>query len=146
MTISDKGLELIKKYEGFRSKVYKDAVGLPTIGFGTLIDTKEEQYLKTKIITEAEATQLLKYDVAKFEKAINDLVNVTLNQNQYDSLCTFTYNVGIGNFKSSTLLKLINQSKFKEAAEQFVRWNKAGGKELVGLTKRRLSEKELFLS
>lgn len=144
-TISNNGLNLVKQFEAFRSTMYLDAVGLKTTGYGTLIDTKEEQYLINKKITEAEATDLLELDMAKFEKAINNLVKVELTQNQFDALCSFTYNVGISNFKNSTLLKMINEGKIKESADQFLRWNKAGGKVLSGLTSRRQKEMELFL-
>lgn len=145
MKISENGLNLIKQFEGFRSQCYLDAVQKPTIGYGTLIDTKEEQYLKTKTINESEATQLLRYDLGKYERVVDDLVTVDLNQNQFDALCVFVYNVGLGNFKSSTMLKLVNQKKFTEAADQFSRWNKAGGKVLAGLTRRRQAEMELFI-
>lgn len=144
-TISTNGLNLVKKFEAFRESMYLDAVSKPTIGYGTLIDTKEEQYLINKKITEAEATDLLELDMAKFEKAINNLVKAELTQNQFDALCSFTYNVGISNFKNSTLLKMINEGKIKESADQFLRWNKAGGKVLSGLTSRRQKEMELFL-
>jgi lysozyme len=97
------------------------------------------------IITVDEADAFLEADLKTFEDAVNELVSVKLNQNQFDALVSFVYNVGIGNFKKSTLLKMINQSNFTEAAEQFLRWNKAGGKVLKGLENRRKSERELFI-
>lgn len=146
MTISIKGLQLIRKWEGFKPKVYKDSVGLNTIGIGTLIDTNEEKYLLTASITESQAYELLKRDMTKFESSINTLVKVKLNQNQFDALCCLVYNIGPNNFKNSTLLRKLNLSDFIGTSEQFLVWNKAGGKTLSGLTNRRKEERNLFIT
>lgn len=144
MNISILGLQLVRKWEGFKPKMYLDSVSKPTIGIGTLIDTDSEKYLLTAIITESMAYELLKKDMNKFEDIIDNNVKVKLNQNQFDALCCFVYNVGGGNFKSSTLLKKLNLGDYAGASNQLLVWNKAGGKVLSGLTSRRKDEKLLF--
>lgn len=144
LKISDKGINFISNFEGKRYKMYKDAAGLPTIGIGHLIKPNEKELL-TKTLTENEVNELFRNDLKGFENAVNNSVKVSLNQNQYDALVSFSFNVGIGSFQGSTLLKLLNAGKYSEAAEQFQRWNKAGGKPIYGLTRRRNEEKQLFL-
>lgn len=139
MTTSKKGVSLIKFFEGFRAQAYYDAVGVPTVGYGTTSGVRMGM-----TITEAQGEAYLQADLRKFEDGINKLVKVTLNQNQFDALVCFTYNLGLGNFGSSTLLKLLNQGRFDLVPDQFMRWNKAGGKVLAGLTKRRQAEADLF--
>ena len=148
MKISENGLNLIKEFEGFRSNPYKCSAGVPTIGYGsTYYRDGKKVTLNDKPISQDEANLLLEHIANKdFGDKINNLVKVELNQNQFDALVSFCYNLGIGNFKSSTLLKKINQADFKGASEEFIKWNKAGGKILDGLTRRRQKEKELFLS
>jgi lysozyme len=85
-------------------------------------------------------------DVARFEDGVNKLVTYTINQNQFDALVDFSFNLGLGNLGSSTLLKKLNAGDIKGAAEEFLRWDKAGGKVLAGLTKRRKAERDLFLA
>lgn len=141
MKISEAGLDLIKSHEGFRSDAYLCPAGIWTIGYGHTGDVEEGQS-----VTEEEAEELLLQDVAFAENAVNSLVEVELSQQMFDALVCFVYNVGIGAFEQSTLLRLLNQGQMEEAAEQFLRWNKAGGKELAGLTRRREAERALFLS
>jgi len=144
---SEKGLERIRQHEAFRAKMYLDSAGLPTIGYGTLIDTAGEQYLMTATITKSEAEELFKRDVSKFEKAVNDSVKVPINQNQFDALVSFTYNVGAGNLRSSTLLKRINRNEPQETiAQEFSKWVFSGGKKVGGLITRRGHEAVLFLT
>lgn len=144
MELSTNGLNLIKSFEGVRLTAYK-AVSTEehwTIGYGHYgEDVREGQ-----TITKAQADKFLKADVARFENAVNKNVKVALNQNQFDALVSFTYNCGEGALKRSTLLQLLNQGKYGEAAEQFDLWNKSGGKVLNGLVKRRAKEKALFLT
>jgi lysozyme len=138
MKINDDGLNLIKTYEGFRSKPYLCPAGVPTIGYGcTEYADGRRVSLSDREITEKEATTYLKLFVTTLEYEIAKLITVPLNQNQFSALVSFTYNLGLGSLRKSTLLKLLNEGKFQEAADQFLRWNKAGGKELPGLTKRR---------
>ena len=140
MKPSERGLALIRQFEGLRLSAYKDAVGIPTIGYGTTKGVKMGQ-----TITRDEADRLLMEDVQRFADHVAALVNVPLNQNQTDALVSFVYNVGPAAFGKSTMLKLINQGLLEDAALQFVRWNKAGGQVLAGLTRRRIAERELFL-
>ncbi len=96
------------------------------------------------MITEAHAAELLKDDVAEAKDAVNRLVTVRITANQFSALVCFVYNVGVGNFEHSTMLRLLNQGQYMAAAEQFMRWSKAGGVELPGLLARRRAEKALF--
>lgn len=139
MTTSKKGITMIKFFEGFRNKAYYDAVGVLTIGYGTTAGVT-----KNMVITESQGEMMLQADVKKFEAAVMRNVKVALNQDQFDALVCFVYNLGEGNFKSSTLLKLLNQGRYDLVPDQFMRWNKAGGKVLNGLTKRRQAEATLF--
>jgi GH24 family phage-related lysozyme (muramidase) len=135
------GLLLVKTFEGLRLKAYQDAVGIWTIGYGTTRGVRPGMK-----ITEAEAEKLLQEDLTRFEQAIHEAVNVPLNDNQFSALVSFTYNVGSGALRSSTLLKMLNQgSDVRSVADQFPRWNRAGGKVLAGLTRRRDAERALFL-
>lgn len=139
MNISEAGIQLIKKFEGCSLKAYKCPAGIWTIGYGHTLKVNEGQ-----TITKKQAEDLLKQDLRSFELTVNNLVNVPLNQNQFDALVSFCYNLGAGNLKSSTLLKLLNKEDYIAAAEQFDRWVYAGGKKLSGLVKRRAAEKKLF--
>lgn len=144
MRTSQKGFDLIKSAEGLRLTAYPDPAtgGDPwTIGYGTTRGVKQGMR-----ITVDQADQYLKADVARFEPELANLVKVPLTQNQWDALMSFVYNLGSANLASSTLLKLLNVGDYARAAEQFPRWNKAAGKEMPGLTKRRLAERSLFLS
>ena len=147
MKISEKGLNLIKEFEGLRLKPYKDAVGIPTIGYGnTYYEDGRKVSLSDPAITEERATELLKMVVKRYEDAINRYVQVPITQNQFDALVSFAYNIGNENVRKSTLMKLLNRKQYTEAADQLLRWNKAGGKTLKGLTRRRQAERVLFLS
>lgn len=143
MRTGEKGLDLIKSFEGLRLETYLCSAGVPTIGYGTTRINNKPIELGMKI-TKEEAESFLKSDLSKFESAIIKSVKVKLNQNQFDALVCFVYNIGIGNFNASTLLKLLNQGKIKESSEQFIRWNKVKGKVVNGLTRRREAEKKLF--
>lgn len=142
MKTSQKGIDLIKSFEGLSLKVYDDAVGLKTIGYGHLI--KKGEVFTTISLQEAE--DLLRKDLNQFEEGVSTSVKVALTQNQFDALVSFAFNLGMGNLNSSTLLKKLNAGDIQGAASEFGRWNRAGNKVLAGLTRRRLAEKELFLS
>jgi len=140
MEISGNGLKIIKEFEGLKFKSYLCPAGVLTIGYGhTGKDVKPNQEISIE-----EAESLLIQDAVKFENAVNRLVKVEINQNQFDALVSFTYNLGEGNLGRSTLLKKINEKDFAGAAPEFMNWTKAGGKVLDGLKRRRKSEKELF--
>lgn len=144
MKTSPNGLDLIKASEGFVDHVYQDAAGLDTIGYGHLVRPNESY--ENLVLDDSEATELLAHDVASAESAVNGLVKVLLNQNQFDALVDFTFNLGAGRLKESTLLKLVNEGKMDEAAEQFPRWVRAGGKVQPGLVTRRQKERDLWLA
>jgi len=139
MRTSENGLALIRQAEGLRLRAYKCPAGVWTIGFGTTAGVKEGQ-----VITNERAEELLREDVKRFEDQVLRLVKVPLTQGQLDALVSFTYNLGAANLGNSTLLRLLNASDYKGAAAQFDRWTKAGGKELLGLVKRRAAERALF--
>lgn len=140
------GLNLIKEKEGLRLKPYLCSAGVATIGYGsTMYADGRKVTLKDAAISEKQALELLANTLGKYEKAVNDYVKVQLTQNEFDALVSFTYNLGAGNLLSSTLLKKINAGDKAGAANQFEVWNKAGGKVLEGLVKRRAAEKALFL-
>ena len=141
MSISETGISLIKKWEGFRANAYRDPVGIWTIGYGHIKGVKPGQY-----ISEPDALKLLREEVKAYEAAVHNLVSVPLNQNQYDALTSFCYNVGKGALKHSTLLELLNREDYRAAADQFLRWVKGAGRTLPGLVSRRQEERGLFLS
>lgn len=138
---SQEGIDLIRRWEGCRLKAYRCPAGVWTIGYG-----HTRSVISGLCITYDRAEELLKQDLKQFEETITSYVKVPLAQNQFDALVSFTFNVGVGAFGRSTLLKLLNQGKYALAAEQFDRWTKANGKELPGLVSRRAEEKKLFLS
>jgi len=143
----NKGYDLIKKYEGCQLKAYLCPAKIPTIGYG---NTMYENGTKVKIgdeITQQRAEELLQYIGKYFENEIKKLLKVTLTDNQFGALLSFTYNLGVGNLRISTLLKKINANPNDPTIkDEFLKWNKAGGKVLAGLTKRRQSESELYFS
>ena len=139
MNISREGIALIKKFEGCELQAYKCPAGVWTIGYGHTKDVKEGDR-----INKDEANHLLEEEMIEYESYVNDMVDVELNQNQFDSLCSFCYNLGPHNLKSSTLLNVLNDKKYHEVPAQIKRWNKAGGKVLDGLVKRREAEALLF--
>ena len=145
MQISDNGLELIKKSEGCKLTAYLDPVGKLTVGVGHLVLTKDNIKLGDTI-TQEQSDAILRSDLADSERAVNAFVKVQLTQNMYDALIDFVFNVGSKSFAGSTLLKKINANLFQDAALEFAKWNKAGGKVLPGLVKRREAERQLFLS
>ncbi len=140
-SISQEGINLVKESEGFRDKPYLCQAGVRTIGYGHAIK-KGENY---KQVSREQAEKILVQDLSTAQNAVRKHVKTDLTQNQYDALCSFVFNVGEGNFKSSTLLKKLNKGDYSGAAEEFPRWNKAGGKVSKGLTNRRNKEKTLFL-
>ena len=140
MKISDEGLSLIKHFEGCELKAYRCAANVLTIGYGTTKNVTEDME-----ITQEEAESLLQEEMHEYEGYINDIVKVPLEQHQFDSMVSWVFNLGSGNLFSSTLLKKLNNSEYDEVPEQIKRWNKAGGKVLEGLVKRREAEALLFL-
>lgn len=148
MLVSENGLNLIKKFEGFYSKPYLCPANVPTIGYGnTFYEDGTKVTLQDNPITEERANELLEFIANKnFGRFVNITVKAPLNQNQFDALVSFAYNLGNGSLQQSTLLKKLNDNDYIGASEEFLKWNKSGGKVLSGLTKRRSAEQELFLS
>lgn len=148
MQLSENGAAFIRSFEGCRLKSYQDSVGVWTIGYGTTrIDGKP--VTQGMAITQEEANRLFLVDAERFVKAVTESFSTDvlsrLTQNQFDALVSLSYNIGAGAFRKSTLVRYIAEGKMLEAADQFLRWNKAGGKELRGLTRRRKAERDLFL-
>lgn len=141
MNYSKNGLHLTEQFEGCRLTAYADSIGIPTIGYGHTSGV----YLGQEC-TQAQAEIWLMQDVQHAVDTINALVRCVLNQNQFDALVDLVFNVGSGNFKDSTLLKMLNIHAYDRASHEFEKWNRAGGIVRDGLTRRRLAEKNLFLT
>ena len=148
MKISNNGINLIKHFEGLSLKPYLDVVNIPTIGWGnTFYEDGTKVTLKDKPITEERALKLLEVVANRdFADKIFPSIKVKVTQSQFDAMVSLAYNIGAGAFLKSTLLKKVNAGDFAGAGEEFLRWNKAGGKVVLGLTRRRKKEKQLFLS
>ncbi len=140
LSYSSVGLGLTKQFEGCRLTAYRDSGGVLTIGYGHI----GPDVRVGMTITSLQAEELLQSDVASAVACVNELVTTTINQNQFDALVDFTFNLGCGNLKASKLLQYVNKRNFAQAATEFPRWNEAGGKEVDGLTRRRQAEMELF--
>ena len=145
-SISKKGIDLIKEFEGIRLNAYDDGIGVWTIGIGTIRYPNGVRVKHGDKITIEQAEQYLKHDLDSFENIINTKVKVPLTQNQFDALASLVYNIGATNFSNSTLLKKLNAKDYAGAADQFLRWNRAGGKVMNGLVRRREAERKLFLT
>lgn len=158
LDVTDKAIELIKSHEGLYSTsptqlkmaskghtgfiyAYKDPVNIPTIGYGHTSGVFMNQKITMKQVND-----FLNQDLNNAANGVKNLVKVEITQNMFDALVSFVFNLGVGRLQSSTLLKKLNAGKYDEAAEQILRWNKAGGQILAGLTKRRQDEYNLFLA
>lgn len=146
MQTSSAGRVAITQREGVVLTAYKDSVGILTIGVGHTSAAGKPTVTPGMKITKAEADEILSRDLATFEKAVNDAVKVSLNQNEFDALVSLAFNIGGGAFKKSTLVKRLNAGDRAGAANAFLMWNKAGGKTLQGLVNRRKAERLQFLS
>ena len=139
MNISQEGIALIKKFEGCKLEAYQDSVGVWTIGYG-----HTKGVYKGMTISQDDAEEMLEEEMEEYEGYIEEYVEVPLSQNELDALVCWVYNLGPTNLRNSTLLMVLNQSKFDEVPEQIKRWNKAGGEVLKGLVRRREAEALLF--
>ena len=146
MQISDKGIALIKQFEGCKLTAYQDSVGVWTIGYGWTKPVDGKPIRAGMTIKQETAERLLKTGLVSYESDVSRLVKVGLTQGQFDALVSFTYNLGGRSLSTSTLLRRLNAGDYAGAADEFLRWNKAGGKVLNGLTRRREAERALFLS
>jgi GH24 family phage-related lysozyme (muramidase) len=139
MKISKEGIALIKKFEGIELEAYQDSVGVWTIGYGHTKGVKEGDNISLK-----KAEQMLEEELVEYEGYINNMVELGLEQNQFDAMVAWVYNLGPTNLGQSTLLKVLNQGLFNEVPYEIKRWNKAGGEVLNGLVRRREAEALLF--
>ena len=139
MQISTEGISLIKKFEGCELESYKCAAGVWTIGFGSTHNIEEGMN-----ISKDRAEELLLEDIAEFEESVLESVDMPMSQHQFDALVSWTFNLGPSNLKASTMLKVLNSGNYEDVPEQIKRWNKAGGKVLDGLIRRREAEALLF--
>lgn len=145
MVISNKLKELVKEFEGCKLKAYKCPAGIWTIGYGNTIYENGMAVLEGEEITLERAEQLLEIILIKFIQQVGELVKSNINQNQKDALTDFAYNCGVGNLKTSTLLKKVNSDpKDKTIRAEFEKWTRANGKVLNGLVKRRTAEANLY--
>ena len=146
--LSQKGLELIKSFEGLSLKPYVCPANIPTIGFGnTYYPNGQKVKLTDPAITIEKAEELLKFLLVTYEKAVDSFCRDDISQNQFDALVSFCYNVGTGALQRSTLIKKVNANpKDVTISDEFMKWNKANGRVLVGLTRRRQAESKLYFS
>lgn len=154
MKISDQGLQLLSEWEGVENTVYKDSAGLDTIGVGHLLTAQELSSGRISIadvdvdysngLNDTQVKELLAQDLERFVEAVNNCVTVELKQHQFDALVAFCFNVGVGAFKNSTLLKELNQGNYDAIPGQLKRWVNAGGRPVAGLVNRRNNEINLW--
>lgn len=145
--LSANGLNFIKSFEGFSSKPYLDSVRVPTIGYGTIMYPNGQRVTMSDAPCTAEqAEQYLAFEVDQKCSGVNGMVVVQVNQNQFDALVSFAYNLGTQALHGSTLLKLVNGGDYAHAANEFLKWDHAGGVVVPGLTRRRQAEQKLFLT
>ena len=140
MKVSDACVQLVKTFEGLSTTAYKCPAGVLTIGYGHTRGVEKDQ-----VITEKQATALLMSDLAAVGAGVERILgDITGTQNEFDALCSFAFNLGTGNLRKSTLLKQLKAGDRNAAAQEFLKWNKAGGRVMPGLTRRRKAEKRLF--
>ena len=145
MKASEKCLELIRRFEGFRSKAYRCPAGVWTIGYGsTRYADGTRVHQSDPPITEVQADDIMRQTLGEYERAVDRYVSVFVNQNEFDALVDFAYNAGAKNLLNSTLLKKLNAGDRKGAAKEFERWVYADGQILGGLVRRRMAERVLF--
>ena len=149
MKVGEKGLALIKSFEGFYSEPYKDPIGIPTIGYGFTyyLPDRRKVTMQDRPLTEHQATCMLQEILKGYEGDVLRLVKSKLTQNQFDALVSFTFNLGAANLASSTLLKKVNANPNDPTIrDEFAKWRLAGGKVFAGLVRRRKAEADLYFS
>lgn len=137
--VTEEGLDLIKRFEGFSPKIYICPAGYPTIGYGHVVLAHEQDQFATGI-TQADATELLRKDVRIAERAVLRLISVPLTNGQFDALVSFTFNLGAGALQRSTLRRKVNSGEHESVPAELMKWVWAAGKRLPGLVRRRRSE------
>lgn len=145
MVISDKGIALIKRFEGCKLAAYQDAAGIWTIGYGWTQPVDGVKISAEMVITTATAERLLRCGLVQYEQGVHKLVKVPVSQHQFDALVSFAYNVGLRSLSTSTLLKKLNSGDCRGGGDEFMKWVKVGGLQLAGLYTRRTAERALFL-
>jgi lysozyme len=146
MKLNKAGLDLIKSFEGLALESYVCSGGRQTVGYGTTLINGKMVQNGLKISLE-DAERFLIEDIKKFESGVSKVVSVGLTDNQFSALVTFSYNVGLGALRGSTLLKIVNRNPNDPLIRnEFMKWNKAAGKELTGLTRRRKAESDLYFT
>ena len=144
ITIPQQAVDLIKNFEGLKLSSYQCPAKIWTIGYGTT-RIKGKAVAAGQRCTKEQAEEYLRDDLQVFAQAVKQLVKVPLNDNQFSALLSFTYNLGVGAFEKSTLLRRLNEGNYTAARNEFFKWVNAGGKQLPGLVKRRAAEAELFM-
>lgn len=146
MNIGERGIALIKSFEGFKAHPYRDPIGIPTIAYGaTYYPDGRRVRLTDPPISEQEGEMLLRYQVQSYADGIDRYAQVPLTQSQFDALTSWAYNVGLEAARKSTLMRRLNEGDYMGAANELLRWNRAGGRVWAGLTRRREAERALFL-
>ena len=145
MQISENGVALVKHFEGFQATAYLCPANVPTIGYGHTKGVTRAD-VGVKFVTEDTASEMLADDLAEFSQQVEAAVTVPLNQDQFDALCSFTYNLGAQTLRSSTLLSRLNSGAYDAVPDQLMRWTHGGGKVLAGLVRRRTAEANLWNS
>jgi lysozyme len=144
MRTNKAGLNLIKEFEGFRTKAYKCPAGVWTIGYGHTSMAGPPAVKPGMVVSRTEAEAILRRDLKVFEDGVKSAIKVQLNSNQFSACVSLCYNIGVGAFSRSSVARFCNKGQWKKAADAFALWNKAGGKVLPGLTRRRAAEAALF--
>lgn len=146
MRVDNKGLDLIKQFEGFSGKAYLDSIGVPTIGYGfTYYPNGKRVTMNDNHISEEHATTLLAEIIKPYEIGVDSMTRDDITQNQFNALVSFAYNLGLKNLQGSTLLKKVNRNpNDKTIKDEFLKWVNAGGKKLQGLVNRRNKEAEVY--
>ena len=146
MRTSESGIDFIKRHEGFRKNAYRDPGGRWTIGYGHLLSPNVQRDFSGETITRERAEELLRYDIQEAERCVNNHVTVPLTQNQFDALVSWTYNLGCGNLKSSTMLDVLNAEQYNRVPDEIQRWTYIDGEHSPGLANRRQDEANLFVA
>jgi lysozyme len=143
--VPDRALVFVLEHEGLRLDAYRDVAGYWTIGVGHLV-TRDRDAPRPPSISRPEAMELLRVDMTSAARSVLRLIGVPLHDNQYTALLSFVFNLGGGALQASTMRRRLNQAEYQGAADEIPKWNKAGGRVVTGLTRRRLAERALFLS
>lgn len=146
MRMTSEGLDLVRHFEGFRAKAYRDPVGIWTIGYGHTSMSGAPHVHKGMAVTRAQALEILRMDVNKFARGVRQQVRVDLTDGQFSALVSFAYNVGLGGFARSSVLRAVNAGDFGAVPRRLSLWVKAGGRRLPGLVRRRAAEGAMFIA